>query len=327
MIIVPSSRPGRKRVKQKQPHLVESDISSMSVTPFNTTVSTGATGRQTVLETDFGGGDSGIENNPDLDWDFYFATGELTGDGSPSINGTQVTVTDAGTMNGVGASLVEWDPGSAHDVRWGGVISLPLLPGFESTGYPEGWLTFEVMFHSPFPSISGQKHWGVYGAGKEPPATDGYGCDEGFSSRLMLSGNSGGASTLKAHMYSYVSQDARDRDNWDSGNAVIPVDTVSRIELYWKINSAFNVQDGVLIHRFDPGTSTTHATPNTIRYQKNNVYMYCGSESNRSQAGVYYLSGQHFFGGATQEWQVDFAGGLDTPARMTFGLIKVEIPA
>lgn len=308
MVLVLPYRPKNTNISQAQPTNVVGGVGISSVTPVDGSVATSSSDRQIVLDSHFGGGDSGIEAR--FNWDFFNSSGET---------GT-VNAVDAGTMNGFGATTVTWDAGSSPNVRWGGNFRIPLLPAFPD-GYPEGWLTVDMKFSSSFSSPKGMKLPGLYPINNEPPNQDPFGCDEGFSIRQMLSGTAEGSDALESHMYTYVSQDARQRNDWSGGAEVIEKDTVARVETYFKLNSAFNATDGVLEHRYDVGTSTTSTDPVTIRFRKDNQYMYCGSEANRTNALVRKVTMNMFFGGADISWAplVDSA--------VTFGRILFEVPA
>lgn len=306
MVIIAPYRPSVKPTPQVQPTNISGSVGTSIVTPINATT----TSRTVVLESHFGGGDAGIEAR--FDWDFFNASGEVV-DG----NGNEANAVDAGTMNGWGATAITWDAGSEPDTRWGGNFALPLISGYEN-GYSEGWLTLDMKFSSNFSSPKGLKLPGLYPINNEPDNVDPFGCDQGFSIRQMLSGTAEGADALESHMYTYVNQNPRERDDWSGGAQVIEKNTVARVETYFKLNSTFDATDGILEQRYDVGTATTHATPSTIRQQLLNRYMYCGSEANRTNALIRKVTMNLFFGGANATW------APLTNSTLTLGYIKFE---
>lgn len=309
MVIIQPSRPKTKRIRQKQPHLVESDIGNISVTPVNTSVT--ASDRQTVL-------DSGFSSTYKTDFNWTFDPELIL---HPTRNEKSFT-----TLNGSDAIAITWkgnpshtEPQATDDDRWGANIVLPLLEGFDN-GYEEGWLTQDFKFVSPFSSPKGIKIIGVQPS-TFPNSTGN--CDGGWLFRLMLGRFSNGDS-FTADRYGrsrYHSVDAvGNTTTWPDG-AFIPLDTVIRIEQYFKLNTAFDQADGVLIHKYDVGTASAHATPETIRDQRTNFRMYCGSEANRNGAKAKQIRYHVIFGGNDSTWWPN------TDSQIIFGRVKFEIPA
>lgn len=219
------------------------------------------------------------------------------------------------TLNGANAIAVTWLPGSDFNDRWGSRITLPDIGGFPN-GYSECWLTCDYKFVSPFNTPRGMKLAGIQAIGGAPSLGE-----NGLSYRTMLSRmDSDLTSDRKAHQYYFVTNDSDHKNEWDSAAQVIALDTVARIEIYFKQNTAFNAADGILEARYDEGTSSTHATPSTLRAQLTNIQTYQGSEANRNAGKVKWMQNWHFFGGNTAEWNVS------EPSQVIIGGLKIEIP-
>lgn len=307
MIISQPSRPKFKRIKQQQPHLAQANVGNISITSLNTSVDTGAPGRQTVLE-------SGFSSTYKTDFDWSFDPDLLFNDTTMDQSFT--------TLNGFDAISVTWKgpPNQAtHNDRWGADLALPLLSGFEN-GYDEGWLTHDFMFVSPFSSPRGVKLVAPEGAAGTP-STIGQ-CDGGWLYRLMLGRNLDNTTNpriVRSRLH-YV-DGIGELNHWDNEDPLFVLDTVVRTEMYFKLNTAFDAADGIIIDRYDVGTATEHATPQTIRNQRNDMRMYCGSEANRNAARVKSLKYHVIFGGNTSAWWPT----LDS--EIIFGRVKFETTA
>lgn len=312
MVLITPYRPLVAPVPQTQPHQVNSAIGSVDVVGFDTVVEAPPASRQTILESHFGGGFNAIKNR--FDWQFCTLVADS--------NGKIPVVADAGTMNGWGSSDITFPAGALPNCRAFGNLYLPLISGHEN-GYEEGWMTVDIMYRSNFSCPKGLKQPGLYSTVGEglvggPFPT----CDTGWSCRYMAHGEdrSTNSEPLGAHSYYYWTNDDRVRADW-SPEYELDLDTVCRIELYFKHNTAFDQLDGIIRHKFDTGTSTASATPDSIRFENTGIRMYCGSESNRVPSYVNRISCHLFFGGATSAW----APLINSTFRI--GRVAFEIPA
>jgi len=297
VIPIPQSRePGPQHVN------IDAPRGEMDFAAFVPDVMVVAGDRQLVWQDDFS---PGWETR--LDWIF---------------RETDLTAVDHPNFNGFGGVDVTYPAGSDANVRWGGQIRLPNHP----TGYEEGWFTFDIMLNSPYSVPVNEKCLGVFGG--HGAATDTNSCDTGWLVRVQLGD---GTSTTdpfngpqSAQTYSYEKNNGPAHQNyWLPGrfSPMIPYDVVCRIELYWKPNTAFNLADGIVQHRFDPGTALAHATPTTLRSDITDFQMYCGSEANRFSSFVNEVSVSTFFGG-----QVNPAWEPNVNSTLTLGRMAVEVP-
>ena len=284
------------------------------------------TGRTLVYEEDFSPG-----YQTRIDW--FFLT-----------ENSDIIFADHPNFNGFGGLDVTYPAGSLANRRWGGSIKLPNFP----LGYPEGWFSFDVMLNSPYSIPIGQKMPGVYPnnrswsftASPVPP------CDQGWLARFQAgrsheefgANNAGDFDDLNAskggQLYSYDNIATRRAQHWPRvggseprvGDGIFELDVVNRIELFWKKNTAFNVDNAQIIHRWNPGTSSTHAVPTTIRAQRLDTRHYCGSEDGQlgssPPGNVGQISISTFFGGPTST-----AWAPTVNSKLTIGRIAIEVPA
>lgn len=236
-----------------------------------------------------------------------------------------IIVADHPNFNGFGGLDVTYPAGALASVRWGGSLRVPNKP----TGYPEGIFEIDYMLHTPFPIPVNCKGPGIFGS------HDGWGfpgspvpeCDDGWLCRVQF-GNGNDLDEepngpQPAHMYTYTNQATRVNTQWGgvTGTPIVVHDTVSRIRLYWKINSAFNVDDGIVRYFYDAGTANAHATPTTLRAERTNMRCYCNTELNRPNAFMNDISLSSFFGGPNDPiWAPSQA------AKLTLGRMALYIP-
>jgi hypothetical protein len=223
--------------------------------------------RQTVLEGQFAS-----SYVTDFDWDR-----------DPTVNDPANMTESHETLNGFDAIRIVHKLGSSTSSRWGGRINLPLLPGF-STGYPKGWFTFDFMFPSTHPSPRGQKLPGHYSL------------QTNVFHRTLAGG---GTSPFTAPING--GGDAHDRLGngipaleW-AGNPVIEFDVVWRVEMHW------DVINGVLQTKADPGTANAHADPATLRTNKSGLDLYNGDDAISFMRQINYVT---FHGGNSSVWNV-----------------------
>jgi hypothetical protein len=266
--------------------------------------------RTTIIEGDFG---PGYESA--YPWDF-----------PPDLNFPTANVTGSHTtLNGNGAFSVTWAAG-AHwgDDRWGAVINLPSIPGF-TDGYDEWWYTQDFKFVSPFSTPLGFK---LMRTARDYSTSQPGNPAGGHSFHTMLGAKfTDTDGPLNAFQYTFHMGAAGQNYYWDSvdgtlGNAgePIPLDTVARIEMYYKANSAFDVADGIMETRYDVGTATASAEPVTLRAQQTGIQFYGTTEDNRAKARTLQIDERHFFGGNTDPWRPD------VDSTVIFGYFKFEIP-
>lgn len=308
MVLITPYRPLVAPVPQIQPHLVETNIPTVTATPLAAEIDTVSdSGWTNVWEEDF---TSGWETR--IDWAWRQDDSNIIKATHPSFNGfTGIDVT--------------YPAGSLASRRWGGMINLPNWP----TGYEEGRFDFDIMLHSNYSVPVNQKSLGVYPPNNQAfPSSPPPACDEGWLARLQFGDGSTATDPLTgpqpAHLYHYSNQATRVNTQWGGvlGTQIIEHDVVNRIRLYWKMNSAFNLQDGIIRHLYDAGTASTHAEPTTIQAQVTNMTMYCGSEANRSEGTGARISVSTFFGGPN-----DPVWAPNTDSKFTLGRLAVDIPA
>lgn len=293
MVLITSYRPAVTPVPQIQPHTVSSPVGTIDVAGGQSIVEAPPSDRTTVLEDHFGTG-----YTTRLPWQFI-------------ITGSNGVTTSHSTLNGNGAIRVKWPSGSLADARWGGRLTYPGGP------YEEVWLTFDMLLESPFGYPKGFKLPGQYTQNLNN--TSSRSCTTGALARWHGRPRTSGGNTSPVRVQHYV----YDTDSYESNNGeiTVPLNHVQRVEHHWKMNSAFNLQDGLFESRYDDGTTTTHANPVTLR-ASTNVSFYCGSESNRNAARIDSMQNQLFFGGPS-----DPSWAPTTDIFMWFGYLKVEIPS
>ncbi len=272
--------------------------------------------RQTILSGDFA---DGYEDNPD--WTF-----------PPKLIFNNATMNDLGhgILNGSPSVSIEWLTTAGVGDRWGARMRLPLLPGFPN-GYREGWFTHDFRFKSPFGNTRGMKVPGMR-TGFTPSGGGGISPAGAFpngqlSYRTMLSNDgddNNSTGPRRAHQYYYHFNAIRQVDRWDGGAMVIELETVSRIEIHFKWNTAFNVSDGIIETRYDPGSSTVHKPPTTLRARKTNLRMFATAGLEHADSGavnVRFLTWECFFGGDHPTSWMPFVDST-----VEYGAWKFEIP-
>lgn len=304
MVLITPYRPLVAPVPQTQPHQVSSKIGTVDVVGFDTTVEAPPATRSLIFEGDFPSNYKSIYN-----WNY-----------DPELQFNPATMNKSfTTLNGHDAISIEWTTSCDVDDRWGCQKGL-LIPGV-GFGFEEGWFTFDIKLSSPFGNPKAMKLPGIVSRDRVAHTNPGD-PDGGWSVRHMLhEGSANFTEDRKCHMWHYDYLNAGLRVNWDNNAPSLALNKVARIEYYFKMNTAFNVANGIIEARYDEGTATTHANPVTLRARRSDRQMYAGSESNRDSGKIPRLyNGPLFFGGNDSSFDplVD--------STVTFGYFKFEIP-
>lgn len=249
-------------------------------------------GRQTIFSDDFSAG---------------FETRHGHNHQTGSFDPTKIIIVST-TMNGSGAIALTYKAGTLPSVRWGRKIIIN--PG---VSYDEGWFTYDVMLSDPFSpgttSFGGKipKVDSVQGVAQLPNDC----ADTGWQGRIMFRALID-SDTIQLVHYKYNPDVTRNDTEFNIGSALgIP----HTIEIYFKLNSAHDLVDGVV-----------QIKDNNILVVDEAQRMYCANPgdpplTNRSTALIDEMQFQTFWGGASSAFSPAF------DSTITYGAFKFEAPA